>query len=449
MIKSIAQAVNDCLETVFTGHQSNNLQTQAKLLIAYSGGLDSSVLLHALHLAREKFELSLEAIHVNHQLQKDSLAWSKHCEQQCAQYDIPCHIVEVEIDEKSGQSLEALAREARYMAFNQKMDSTTYLFTAHHADDQFETFLMQFFRGAGPKGLSAMAHTRELSVGKHLRPLLKIERSQLQEYATTQKLDYIDDPSNRNSRFDRNFLRNDIIPKLTQRYPGVKQAVLRSVNHIATEHKVLDRFVHEQLKELSNLNVLNLELWKVSDPDLKSLLLRKWISLNQMQLPSTKVLENISLQLNNSHAESSTCVKWSNVEIRTYRENAYLLNQFEEIEYFRQAGALLKPNNAHQLNHGIGEIFFTCSSSLTPELSLAFRQGGERLREPGHKHHVTIKQMFQKTGVLPWMRSRIPLLFDGEQLVAAGDLWVNADWLEQQDNPDFEVRWDNRPQIFT
>ena len=168
---------------VFLNAELDGKQKSPRLLVGYSGGLDSSVLMHALSVFGKNLDVRIEAVHIDHQLQNDSKLWSEQCLSQCKKYAIPCTIKQVKINTDSNDSLEALAREARYQVFHSLMEESTSLLTAHHADDQFETFLLQLFRGAGPKGLSAMASGRDLAVGKHLRPLLNVSREELEDYA--------------------------------------------------------------------------------------------------------------------------------------------------------------------------------------------------------------------------------------------------------------------------
>lgn len=449
MIHSVTQAIRTFLESA-APHTLNDdgTATVPRILVAYSGGLDSSVVLHAFHQAREHFNFELEAVHVDHQLQQVSSEWAAFCEKQCAQYRINCHFEVVQIDQASGESLEALAREARYQVFENLMDVRTYLITAHHADDQFETLLLQLLRGAGPKGLSSMSGGRNFSFGQHLRPLLNISRAQLESYAHKHALEFVSDTSNYDVRFDRNYLRNELIPVIKKRFPGAQKAVLRSVRHIAIEHEMLSGFLNNLLNEICHKNVLNLLQWKKYELNLRSLLVRHWLSSEGVQMPSTKILETILLQLGAAHGESKTLIKWGNVEIRTYANSAYLLKHIDEIIYREQSATPLNASESILLMHDYGQFSFKCKCPNSPELRLGFRSGGEKLRLSGHTHHISLKQLLQKKKVLPWMRSRIPLLFEDQDLVAVGDLWLNADWLEQHKCSDFKVIWKNRPQIF-
>ena len=439
----MSQAIQHAIQTLI---ESNHKNTE--YLVAFSGGLDSSVLLFGLSKLQSKYDYKIKVVHVNHQLQDLADEWVAFCHSQCSSLGLTCQIETVSIDRNSGDSLEALARHARYTVFAKLMQENSCLLTAHHSDDQFETFLLQLFRGAGPKGLSAMAKQKSFGQGQHARPLLTLSRTQLEKYAVQNNIQYIQDPSNKESQFDRNFLRNEIIPKIKGRYQNVQKSVSRSAEHIATEHFVLDTLLNEKLQKLLVSNTLNLDKWHKLEKNIQILLLRKWISDSQFQLPSTKILQVALLQLKQAHGESKTKIAWAGVEVRAYSQRAFLLNKVDEDVYKSTAGSLIKNSQKFELSENYGSLSFNIEGQDSLHLRLEFRSGGEKLRLPKHKHHISLKQLYQKNRVLPWMRSRIPLLFEGKELVAIGDLWLNADWLDKQKLPNFSVNWDNKPLIF-
>ena len=435
--------VDQAIQKLVTSNSKNT-----EFLIALSGGLDSCVLLHALAKIRTENEINVKVLHVNHQLQTMATEWVEFCKANVNTLGLPFDIEVVSIDKNTGDSLEALARHARYAVFAQHMQTNTCLLTAHHADDQFETFLLQLFRGAGPKGLSAMALQKSFGPGQHARPLLALSREQLEDYAVQNKIQYIQDPSNAEIKFARNFLRNKVIPQIKARYPNVEKSVGRSVQHIATEHFILDALLNDKLQDILVENTLDLGKWHLLEQDMQTLLLRKWISDSQMQLPSTKISQDILLQLKHAHGESKTTITWADVEIRAYSQRAFLLAKIDEDKYKKSTNSLINKSEIYELPENYGSLSFNSDSASPLQLSLCFRSGGEKLRLPKHKHHISLKQLCQKNRVLPWMRSRIPLLFDGDVLVAIGDLWLNADWLDEQKRPNFSVNWSNKPLIF-
>ena len=439
----MSQAIEQAIQTLIESNPKNT-----EYIVALSGGLDSSVLLYGLSKLQSQYDYEIKVIHVNHQLQEISEEWVEFCQSQSVALGLSCLIETISIDKNSGDSLEAMARHARYSVFAKHMHKTSCLLTAHHADDQFETFLLQLFRGAGPKGLSAMPKQKPFVSGQHARPLLAFSRTQLEKYATLKNIQYIHDPSNDETQFDRNFLRNEIIPQIKARYSNVQNSVGRSAEHIATEHFVLDNLLNEKLRKLLIKNTLNLTEWHKLETNIQALLIRKWVSDSQLQLPSTKILEDVLLQLKHAHGESKTKITWAGVEIRVYSQRAFLLSKIDEDVYKESAGSYVKSAEKFQLPENYGTLTFNSGGDESLQLRLEFRSGGEKLRLPKHKHHVSLKQLCQKNRVLPWIRSRIPLLFEGEELVAIGDLWLNADWLERRKLPNFAVNWNNKPLIF-
>ncbi|NNC97846.1 MAG: tRNA lysidine(34) synthetase TilS [Gammaproteobacteria bacterium] len=419
-----------------------------KILLAYSGGLDSSVLLHALRKCCSQYNFSLSAIHVDHQLQNASTQFSDFCNDQCMAYQVPLKIKQVCIDENSGESIEAMARHARYEVFHKCIESKTYLLTAHHADDQIETFFLQLLRGAGPKGLGSMQHVQDFGAGKLARPFLHLSRQQLLAYAQQHKIEYIDDPSNLSERFDRNYLRQAILPLLQQRWPGSDQSILRSIQHIATEHKVLSEILEKKLHKLVIGNVLHINEFLQQAVELQPLLLRQWVELCGHQQPSTKILNEIQKQILNTSPESNTRISWSNVEIRAYQNKVYIMRCFPDSALQALHGQELCAGQSLVLPEKYGSLSFASNDREAPSLQVRFRVGGEKIRCKITQPSRSLKQLFNEKRVFPWMRSRIPLLFDGGDLVAVADLWVDADWLEQQKTRGFQVQWANRPAIF-
>jgi tRNA(Ile)-lysidine synthase len=190
-------------------------------VVAYSGGMDSHVLLHLCY----KLKIPVRAIHINHGLQKEADAWSKHCNKICEELNVPFFNIHVDAAATQGESPENAARNARYEALMSELKVNECLLTAHHKDDQSETLLLQLFRGAGPAGLAAMPVVRKTGKGIHLRPLLECSRSELMQYAKENKLNWIEDPSNQNTDFDRNFVRQKIIPLIKGRWQQVDSAL--------------------------------------------------------------------------------------------------------------------------------------------------------------------------------------------------------------------------------
>ena len=233
-----------------TTRVADQLGAQQRLLVAFSGGLDSSVLLHALAaLRRQRPALQLRALHVHHGLSAFADRWVEHCRSRCADWQIPLTVTHVQVDARQG-GIEAAARAARYAAFSTALTEGEALLTAQHLDDQSETFLLALKRGSGPAGLSAMAARAALGEHLLLRPLLGCSRQTLESYAQRHALTWIDDDSNQDTRFDRNFLRLQVLPQLNQRWPHFASAVARSAGLCAEQEQLLDELLAEPLQNL-------------------------------------------------------------------------------------------------------------------------------------------------------------------------------------------------------
>ncbi len=404
------------------------------LLIAFSGGLDSSALLHL--LAHSEHGLRLRAIHVHHGLQADADAWAAHCQRVCDALQVPLQIARVEV-RNAGTGLEAAARHARYRAIADALDENEILVTAHHRDDQAETFLLRALRASGPDGLAAMRPWRHFARGLHWRPLLDVAHAQLLDYATRHGLAWIEDASNSNRDFDRNFLRLDVLPLLRTRWPNADAAFARSaaLNAEAAEllsgedAKALAFVRHGDARELSVHRLLELPAAR------RARVLRRWIDeLRLPPLPANGVTR-IESELLPADDDAEARFDWSDpmqksVSIRRWRDvlrtgdfPAPLPGGWKQDWDGRVP--LVLPN---------GDSLALVGANALPTVLLAHaRQGGERIRLPNREHSSELKKLLQQHEVPPWTRAAMPLLsqHDGE-LMAAGDAIVADklhDWL--------------------
>lgn len=266
------------------------------LIIAYSGGVDSHVLLHRIASYRKKNpELVIQAVHVNHQLNPNSDQWALHCEKICNDLNIPIFIEKIALNLKPGDSLEEEARHARYEVLKKYIRKDAALLTAHNLNDQAETFLLQALRGAGPKGLSAMPSIKKFGEGFLIRPLLSIPRDKLEQYAREHQLKWIEDESNVDSRFRRNFLRNDIFPLLKKQCPAVMQNFSRSARLSAHHEKMISEIVKSDFEKIKTNDVAKIDLKKIREfsHEKQRLLLREWFSQNNLRMPNEKHLKQI------------------------------------------------------------------------------------------------------------------------------------------------------------
>ena len=397
--------------------------------IAYSGGLDSTVLLHAMH--EEK--LPIHAIHINHHLQSDSDVWQQHCEEICIHLAIPLTVRHAQITKLPQKSLEDSAREARYKLLEEGLDENSAIVTAHHQDDVAETILLQLLRGAGPAGLAAMPDCKKLSTGIHLRPLLNTSRTELQEYAQAHNLQWVDDPSNQSGDFDRNYLRNEVMPKLVERWPATMQTLTRSAKLQADALSCLYDLasIDIQVASTSQPHMLEVTALQKLNRERLNNVLRYWIKSNGIRMPSKKILQQIVTDIVlKEDLETSPLQSWKEGEIRRFRNHLYLMKplkphdasqefcwQIDQPLYIESLDRTLLPKDLKECNVAIPDG--------VNELIVRFREGGERLRPFGSKQHRSLKNLLQEADIPPWERTRIPLLFDHDQLIAVLGHWNN------------------------
>ncbi|MDX9740173.1 MAG: tRNA lysidine(34) synthetase TilS [Gammaproteobacteria bacterium] len=416
-------------------HLANELAglRPARFLIAYSGGLDSTVLLHAAaHLRRELAPLC--AVHIDHGLQAASASWTAHCQACCEALGVDFISRTVQVDLGGGEGLEAAARRARYGAFAELLRAGDCLLTAHHLDDQAETVLLQLLRGCGPHGLAAMAPIDDFASGLHARPLLAVERDALLDYAHAARLSWIDDPSNSDTRLRRNYLRHDILPRLRRYWPAASRTLARSARHAAAAAALLDERAAEDLTRLQGpqpdmLSVSGIASLSRARADNA---LRHWLHGLTLPLPGTAQLERIHTEVLPARVDAMPLLAWPGGEIRRYRDWLHAMAPLDPAdsrlvlrwEDLRQTLAL--PGGATltaQRVRGAG-----LRADLAP-LIVRFRQGGEQCRPASRGHAYPLKQLLQEAGVPPWLRGHVPLIYgveasDGIPDPAAGPLAV-------------------------
>jgi len=399
----------------------------SRLVIALSGGIDSVVLLHLLHTVRQQLTQTIIAIHINHNLHTESASWSNRCAQLCTQLNIDFKTINVKVNLSNGESLEAMAREARYQAFREIISTNDYLLTAHHINDQTETFLLQLFRGSGVKGLSAMPKILTFGHGKLLRPLLEQSRANIIDYAKQYQLTWIEDPSNTNTNFDRNFLRHQILPNLNKRWPALNQTVLRSSHHMAEAQTILDDVAQTDLDELSHNNTLNTEQLENLSHIRQKNLIRFWIRQSGYRVPSDTQLREVINNVIIANSDKMPVLTWQYGEIRRYNKQLFIMPPLKKFNTNWQAK--LPINEVLALPANIGNL--VCNpikgrgiKSTAKQITVKFRQGGEHCLLPNKKHHQFLKKLFQEHKIKPWQRDRIPLLFINGELAAVVGLWI-------------------------
>ncbi|WWO99231.1 MAG: tRNA lysidine(34) synthetase TilS [Candidatus Dasytiphilus stammeri] len=419
-----------------------------KLLIAYSGGLDSTVLLHQLMLLRNhRPELKLRAIHINHGISPAANCWAQHCYQQCKIWQIPLKIIKInQLDIKQG--IEAAARIARYNVFKKVLLKGEILLTAQHLDDQCETFLLALKRGSGPAGLAAMPSEIKIGNNIFLRPMLYQTRQDIEEWALKHQLKWVNDQSNFDTRFDRNFLRIKILPSLKKRWPSFLQAVARSSQLCAEQEQLLEELLTESLDKLTQPDKsLKIDILHNYSKFHRYGILRKWLAKKNI-IPSRNILQCIWHQVICSRKDASPCLKIGKYEIRRYRHAIYLINIMppirDDVLHWSSPWEPLKlPQNLGTIKMKLNNHGITIRSPLKGEqVTIRFKIKG-KFYVLGRMHSKPIKKLWQEYSVPPWLRERIPLIFYNDKLIAALGVFITNDGKSNfQDN--WCISWEKK-----
>ncbi|MBN4063164.1 tRNA lysidine(34) synthetase TilS [Cardiobacterium sp. AH-315-I02] len=436
----------------------------ASYVVAYSGGIDSHVLLHCC----KALNLTVRAVHVHHGLQTIADDWVKHCQVICDELTIHLDVLYVDANNKQGQSPEEAARNVRYEALQNNLIEGDCLLTAQHLNDQAETLLLQLFRTASSAGLSAMPAQRWLGRNRHLRPLLSFSRQQIENFAIDNALYWIEDPTNQDVSFDRNFVRKEILPLIKKRWPGITGQLSTVADLQSNNLQVLEDMAAIDLANLITVPVYpsNTSFIKVistlSISRLKKLslsrrlnVLRYWfikITSNQSNKvlrgisPTRNLLEEIDRAVIHSAQDANPVLTFSDFEIRKFQNNLYLLNStrpsaiaVEKYNGLKQeiAWQPLSPVTISALNIQIKSIDSMGEglnkSLLNESLKIGFRKGGENFHPAGHLHSKPLKKWLQEANVPPWDRNLIPLVYFNDVLIAVAGLWVCQQYAVSED----------------
>lgn len=400
----------------------------ARLCVAFSGGLDSTALLHALASLRraQRRRFALRAVHVDHQLQPASADWAARARVLAATLDLPLTVVPVRVA-TDGRSLEAAARAARHAALSRSLGDGEFLLSAHHLDDQLETVLLQLLRGAGVAGLAAMPQRAAFAAGVLLRPLLPLPRMALQAYVQRHQLVWSEDDSNADPRFDRNFLRLRILPLLQQRWPAAASTVARSAALLAEAQELLDASAEAAWRAAADGPTLRVSALRAQPPAARANLLRYWLRHRGLPVPDQSRLRELCGPLLAARGDAQPQVCWPGAEVRRFDGRLHAFAPLAsppagpiDWSWMRQrsievpgAGILLLREDPH------GDLDL---GRLPRRLQLHFRAGGERLA--GTAGRQPLKEWLRAQRLAPWERSRLPLIHADGRLVAVADRWL-------------------------
>jgi tRNA(Ile)-lysidine synthase len=418
--------------------------------VAFSGGLDSTALLVAMaRLAPRLASGGLRAVHVDHGLHPESVRWAALCAARCAGLGVPYEAVRVDASAARGESPEASAREARYAALRRRIGPGEALLTAHHADDQVETVLLQLLRGAGVAGLAAMPAAASFGAGLHLRPLLDVPRAALAEWARAQALSgWIEDPANQDTRLARNHLRREVLPAMRIHWPAAARAVARSARHCAEAAALLDELARIDAAACAEGVALRLSGLLELAPARRRNLVRWQLRRLGLPVPDERRLGTLLAQLAEAEAGARPEVRWPGVVATRFAARLWLINE----SLLGEPGGPRDwpdPREPLALGAGLGMLALapTTSGGLradAPEAGpwrVRFRHGGERIRLPGRTGSRALKKLLQAATAPPWLRARMPLLEIAGTLAAVGDQWVDEAWWSPPGTPAWRLRW--------
>lgn len=448
---------------------AQSLAPDSKLVLAYSGGVDSEVLAFGLsQFARQHPEFNYQLVYVHHGLSDNAEAWAQHCLERGQYYDLPVTVERVAVNRGPRLSLEAEARKVRYQAIERHLSENDVLLTAHHEDDQLETILLALKRGQGPKGLAAMGQVQALAQGKQLRPLLDISREQIEAYAKQQGLVHIEDESNQDDKYDRNFLRLEIIPRLKARWPSIATTASRSAALCAEQQATLDLQVSERLPlwltqaPYHTQSVFKLDGFAEQSADWQALLLRGFIESQGFALPSKVQLKQIITQLLNAKDDAKVHIRVGECEIRRFANQVYLFQYQTHKRYTQSVSWTLPQHDFISLLQGNSTELVVSPEGLAngEQIRLIVTEQGPRVRLPWPDEVVSVryqlagqfrchphsrgkgrelKKLWQEFAIPPWVREKVGFVFYGEQLVMAIGLWVEKGFIVESNGLGLQV----------
>jgi tRNA(Ile)-lysidine synthase len=422
----------------------------ARAVVAFSGGVDSTVLLAT--LARLKLRPPLRAAHVDHALHPDSGLWSAHCEATAHALGVELVTVRVEVERRARSGLEAAARTARYAALAELLSPGDVLLTAHHGDDQLETVLLRLVRGSGVRGLRAIQERTPFGRGWLARPLLGCSRAEILAQARAWDLHWLEDPANRSLEHDRNFLRAAVVPRLVERWPAAARSAQRLAEQMADAEEILDEVAARDAAAVPDPGRVPRAALEPLAPARQRNLLRHLLRRSGFEPPSAQKIEELRAALLDSRRDAQPRIAWAGVDARVFRGHLYLMRALPAAS---ARGFATRLEKAHHWTGPEGELKFEPlgaglglpESWLDDGLTLRFRSGGEDFRPLERAHARPLKHWLQEAAIVPWMRTRIPLLYRHDELVAVGDLWLADEVRVAGNEPRWRVIWSRHPPL--
>lgn len=423
------------LSSHFSQTLSLYISPKSELVVAFSGGVDSVVLLHLAAYYSKLHQLPCVAVYVNHGLSEHAVEWEVFCQSYCDSLGISLFIERVNLDIGPQQSLEEVAREARYDVLAKHINNHSLLLTGQHQDDQVETFFLALKRGSGPAGLSSMPVIAPFVTGRKCRPLLSTSRCDIEAYANVNQLKWVEDESNKDTRFDRNFLRHKVTPLLRQRWPSFASAVNRSAQLCAEQEQLLTELLQPKVKAYQNtIQGISIESLALESEAACKVILRLWLKQFSILLPTQAQLGVLWNEVANAQQDANPCLEINSIQLRRFQGYLYCLPQYGDVSLWNS-----ELKEILTLPDGLGDIelkqtlgandsdlmpLFLRSPLSGERVTVRFDSTGLIAHPETRQHSRKMKKLYQEYGIPSWQRTRLPLIFYNDQLAAVTGLFV-------------------------
>jgi len=436
ILSEINNSFNDCFNKID--------KKPINFSVALSGGVDSIVILHALSQLKTKLKLKLNAIHIHHDLSPNADDWLTFCYNECQKLSITIKSDKINIKQDLSMGIEAAARKSRYQAL--EIYRKGILVLGHHQNDQAETLLLQLFRGSGLNGLAAMpTFDQERFIW---RPLLRINREIIEDYAKENNLNFIEDESNNNLHFDRNFLRKEILPLIKSRYPDIINTISRSSENIAEGlnlHKAIAK-EDANLYFSKNKERLSLTMLKLLEKERVVNLIRWWLDVNKQLMPSKKTMSELYRQIKDVKKDALLNIDISElISIKAYRDELFLVEKKIKIDPYeliwRGEEVVELPGSSKLIFKRAVGAGFSLSKIGSKTLTIQNRNGGESFKPKNNQPTRTLKYLLQTSNIPPWKRQLMPLVFSENELVAVPDFGVHYKFQTDKEEDGWDINW--------
>lgn len=404
-----------------------------QLCVALSGGVDSVALLHAANAAAPTLKCwQVKAFHVNHGLSPNAGEWETFCRRLCGQLGIPLEVRQVEV-KPGGEGIEAAARRQRYAAL--MASECDWVLLGHHRDDQAETVLLNLLRGSGVHGAAGMAEKRD----QLLRPFLDVPRTDIVAYARGKGLFWIEDESNDNIQYSRNFLRHRIMPLLEQPFPGAVASLARAARAFGDAAELLDQLAEADLDGEKRLNVTRL---KAMSPLRGANLLAYYLRRQNIQIPSRAMLLEILRQLVTGAGDSKIFFPVGGQEIRHFRDHVWVDIPALPVQSIAWSGSEIAWGSHLIRQHAVMGEGIDSSVLRLRDLRLSPRGSGDSMQLSDNRPRRPLKDLLREAGIPPWRRKTLPVLYAGDEVVWVAGIGIAAKYRCKPGTEGFLIEFD-------